>query len=62
MIYPDNFEYKIGFAAVRNVIPEPLCLSIRCAPCDGMAFMTGFDEVESSLCEVSELVAILNGG
>lgn len=62
MIYPDNFEYKIGFAAVRNGIRSHCVSASGVRHCDGMAFMTGFDEVESSLCEVAELVAILNGG
>ena len=62
MIYPDNFEYKIGFAAVRAGIRANCVSAVGGNHCDEMVFMTDFKSVEPSLCRVAEMVAILNTG
>ena len=62
MIYPDNFEYKIGFAAVRSGIRSNCVSSIGGRYCDEMTFLTKFNEVETALRRVAEMVAILNSG
>lgn len=62
MIYPDNFEYKIGFAAVRAGIRTNCVSAVGGNHCDEMVFMTDFKSVETSLCRVAEMVAILNTG
>lgn len=62
MIYPDNFENKIGFASVRQSIRE-LCLSALAAEkCEEMSFLTDFDAIHRKLSEVAELVRILESG
>ena len=62
MIYPDNFEYKIGFAAVRLGIRSNCVSSIGRRYCDEMAFLTQYKEVETALRQVAEMLAILNSG
>lgn len=55
MIYPDTFEQKSGFSAVRNRIAD-LCISAagRQEAAD-MAFMTDFGAVEEALKAVDEM-------
>ena len=59
MIYPDNFEKKIGFDAVRRMVAD------RCASEAGaqlaytMIFLTGKESVESQLGRTAEMLAIL---
>lgn len=62
MIYPDSFEYKIGFSAVRERVRN-LCVSVAGAEiCDNMRFLTDFVRIETALREAWEMVGIMNGG
>lgn len=62
MIYPDNFEYKIGFSSVRQSIRE-LCLSaLASEKCEEMSFLTEYDAIYRKLSEVNEIAKILNSG
>jgi len=55
LIYPDSFENKTGFNAVRDRIAE-LCGSVAGrAAVAGMTFMTDFTEVETALRAVDEM-------
>ncbi len=59
MIYPKNFENKIGFDVIRNEI-ERHCISPMGAACTRqMQFSSQFDEVETRLMQVHEFVGIL---
>lgn len=61
LIYPDTFEYKIGFHAVRQRL-EALCLStLGRAEVPRMAFMTDFDTIRHSLDATAEMLAIIGG-
>lgn len=62
MIYPDNFEHKIGFSAVRAGIRSNCVSAIGGRHCEEMSFMTKFKSVETELLRVAEMVAILNSG
>lgn len=45
MIYPQNFEQKIGFSEIRRMLSDG-CLSILGKEkVDGMAFSSHFEEV-----------------
>lgn len=62
MIYPSNFENKIGFSSVRRSISE-LCLSHSAKEkCEQMEFSTDFSNVSSRLHEVNELMNIIGSG
>lgn len=62
MIYPDSFECKIGFSAVRERVRN-LCVSAAGAEiCDNMQFSTDYVRIGTALREVWEMVAIMNGG
>lgn len=62
MIYPDLFEQKIGFSAIRSMLKER-CLSHSGSEfCDNMAFSTDFEVVKASLISTAELVEIISSG
>ena len=60
MIYPQNFEQKIGFDQIRNLI-KAKCLSTlgEEKKTDGMAFSSDYEEINCRLEEVVEFVRIL---
>lgn len=59
MIYPQNFEKKIEFDAIRTMLKEQ-CLSAMGRECvDEMQFMTDYDMIDVSLSEVDEFVRLL---
>ncbi len=46
MIYPDNFEEKIGFSRIRDRLRD-LCVSpLGCRKADEIVFLTSFDEID----------------
>ena len=54
MIYPQNFEQKIGFSEIRRMLSDG-CLSILGKEkVDGMAFSSHFEEVTQQLNQVRE--------
>lgn len=61
MIYPDNFEHKTGFDAVRRMVAER-CSSPLGRECVGqMTFTDDFETVSRLLGETAELKGILEG-
>ncbi len=59
MIYPQNFEKKIEFDAVRAMLKE-LCLCALGRECvDDMCFLSDYGAVEARLCETDEFVRLL---
>ena len=62
MIYPQNFEEKIGFAHLREYVRNRCSSILGKKECDEMAFSLDFKIVEKSLNEVSEFLTIINGG
>ncbi|MDE5971094.1 MAG: endonuclease MutS2, partial [Muribaculaceae bacterium] len=59
MIYPESFEKKIGFEAVRRRLAE-LCVSPGARVlADEMAFLTDFDNIKRLLGEVNEMSAVI---
>lgn len=55
MIYPDNYEKKIGFEDVRRMLRGNCLCTIGCDEVDAMSFMTDGDTVSARLTEVREL-------
>lgn len=62
MIYPDSFEHKIGFNAIRTLLKQRCQSPSGVEFCDLMAFSTDFEVVKASLTSTSELVSILDSG
>ncbi len=62
MIYPDSFEHKIGFLAVRQGVIDR-CVSRLGVECvENMTFLTHFPAVETALGQVDEMLGIKRGG
>lgn len=62
MIYPDNFEHKIGFDTVRELVKERCGSSLGTAHCDLMSFSTEYDAVAFKLRATAEMQTIINNG
>lgn len=61
MIYPDNFEKKIGFDAVREMVAERCGSPLSVEKVHSMSYMTDYEDVSRELGRVAEFVAILTG-
>ena len=59
MIYPQNFEARIEFDAVRRMLKEQCLCQLGRERVDEMQFMTGFAVVDTRLNEVVEFVRIM---
>ena len=59
MIYPQNFETRIEFDAVRHMLKEKCLSGLGRERVDDMLFMTDFTAVNTRLDEVVEFVRIL---
>ena len=58
MIYPQNFEYKIGFDQIRQLLSEKCLSTLGAERVADMAFSDHFEEVEERLNLVTEFVRI----
>ena len=59
MIYPQNFESRIEFDAIRRQLKENCLSRLGCERVDEMSFMTDFAAVDTRLNEVVEFVRIM---
>ena len=59
MIYPQNFEQKIGFDQIRQLLKEKCLSTLGEERVTDMAFSARFSEVEERLDQVTEFVRIL---
>ncbi|MDH6353920.1 DNA mismatch repair protein MutS2 [Dysgonomonas sp. PH5-45] len=59
MIYPDNFETKIGFDKIRELISAKCLSSLGIEKTDEMAFSTNFEHIQNLLSQTEEFVRIL---
>ena len=58
MIYPDNFEQKIGFDQIRRMLQE-LCLSsLGRELINSIVFMTDYDAILTALHRTDEMIKI----
>lgn len=61
MIYPESFEHKIGFDAVRNIV-KSMCLSpLGVSICEQMNFRKNYEEIYNLLSCTNEMLSIING-
>ncbi len=59
MIYPQNFEQKIGFDQIRQLLREKCLSTLGEERVTGMVFSDRFNEVEERLEQVTEFVRII---
>ena len=59
MIYPQNYEQKIGFDQIRQLLKEKCLSTLGEERVTDMAFSDRFNEVEERLDQVTEFVRIL---
>jgi DNA mismatch repair protein MutS2 len=59
MIYPDNFEDKIGFTEIRSMLHEACMSTLGEEKVDDMQMMDDATEIEEKLCRVHELQTLL---
>ncbi len=59
MIYPSNFEQKIGFVTIRHEIARRCVSPLGLTCCDQMTFSTHYPSVMTWLRQTSEFLAIL---
>lgn len=61
MIYPDSFEHKIGFDAVRTRLTELCGSSLGAANVQAMRFSSDFSMIDLELRRTAEMLAIAEG-
>lgn len=59
MIYPENFEIKIGFDKIRQLIIEKCLSSLGKEKVEGMNFSSDYDIITSQLFQTEEFIKIL---
>lgn len=59
MIYPSNFETRIGFDVVRHEVEKRCISSLGTTFCQGMHFSSDFSEVSTWLHQTREFLSIL---
>jgi len=59
MIYPHNFEQKIGFDTIRELLKGKCLSTLGKERVDNMCFSDRFAEIEEQLCQTTEFVRII---
>lgn len=61
MIYPQNFEQKIGFDQIRQLVKGKCLSTLGMERVDEMAFSDDYREIDRRLDQVMEFISILQG-
>ena len=61
MIYPDNFEFKIGFHEIRDMLRSRCLSPLGIVRINNMAFMTDADAINASMEQIREMKRIRSG-
>lgn len=61
MIYPQNFEQKIGFDQIRQLVKDKCLSTLGMERVDEMAFSDDYREIDRRLEQVMEFISILQG-
>ena len=61
MIYPDNFEQKIGFDKIRQLVSSRCLSSLGEGLVEAMAFSSTYIFVRKQLCQTEEFLRIIRG-
>jgi len=59
MIYPDNFEHKIGFDQIRELLADRCNCTLGTGRVDQMQFMTDSERIDSRLDETVEMMHLM---
>ena len=59
MIYPQNFEQKIGFDQIRHLLKEKCLSTLGEERIDEMTFSESYEDISQRLEEVAEFVRII---
>lgn len=59
MIYPENFEAKIGFDVIRTMLKEACLCPLGEERVDAMQFSAQFESIQQALLQTSEFVRVL---
>ena len=59
MIYPHNFEHKIGFEQIREILKSKSLSTLGKDRVDQMEFMTDFDTISEHLAQTNEFLRII---
>ena len=59
MIYPQNFEQKIGFDQIRNLLKNKCLSPLGQEQVDCMSFSDDFDSINLALEQVTEFMRII---
>ena len=59
MIYPQNFEQKIGFDSIRQLLKEKCLSTLGQERVNDMAFTESYDEIDRRLEEITEFIRII---
>ena len=62
MIYPENFEEKIGFDEIKRMLKEQCVSTMGCEKVDELAFSYQYDIVSERLQQVQEFSALRQSG
>lgn len=62
MIYPSNYEDKIGFAQIRNLLSENCLSNLGVVKCNAMNFSSNFSEILIMLKQTNEMLAVIKNG
>ena len=60
MIYPDNYEHKIGFDEIRSLLRERCLSSLGRGKVDELTFSADHDEVCEWLCQIREFRQLMS--
>ena len=59
MIYPENFEAKIGFDVIRKMLKEACLCPQGMERVEAMAFSAQFEQIQTALLQTDEFVKVL---
>ena len=62
MIYPNNFEQKIGFASIRQMLSDRCISQMGLEQAETMAFSTDRAHILKSLEQTEEFIGLLQSG
>ena len=54
MIYPNNFEHKLGFDEIRRLLKERCLITLGKEKVDEITFSTNADAINEQLAQVRE--------
>ena len=59
MVYPDNYEQKIGFDVIRKMLKETCLCPLGAERVDSMEFSSKYDEISHKIKQTAEFTRIL---